>query len=1224
MKQIFTYPNNLSTQYIDPDYIGDLDSGLRTRIKELLEGNYLSWKNIDPISDLATSQNEAMRELSKFINYMDAEKEYNNLTFYDFWRNPVVVATKKLIGSEDIISGDVDTTAATITTDLNHSFTTGDIVTMSNMNNSWTTLNQTDYYAEVTGADTLQLRVGATDGPFVRFYNLADADTSNTSIDPVDDAILFTVDDASEFSTGLLSNFSNFNGTVSRWNDMDFYAIPVDSTTLKFSWDVSGTDLLKLVNDPDEPVNKILDQVSDFYNDKIKVVLPKQYDDKTFANFDGSSTIRHQNALHDLGQLYLGEHSTYLPTGDHLYTLFHDEALTTPVVLANLYSEPYTNYTVNPDYTVVDTFGEENGYEVNGILQKEGMNSYTASPGDQYSAGGNDVYRYEIDYANNQIKIPSLIGSVNKKITMQKLVDMNPAIALYGTDPGSTYNLYNVAGVGSTVNGQKGFWKGTIGHVNPSTGVLYNDAGYVNKTTLEGWAFEIGYCNHVNSWGVRAVDQTAILDDSNSIVLNDQDGTHWGYFTFKNTTDEAHILAYQNDFIYKDVNWKRDISNQNNFGPTEKWFRYETMWNSIIDTGFFYNNKRLFKFIDPNTGIKKPALAIITDEVSYNENSVTSAYPQYAKDFTTNADPYPDGGNYGNVVRFYPGDPLFDVFYDDKDLTFVRRRAMYAGSLAVADLQNPTGTYYYGEYQTHTITTPPVGDPYVSSVDITVRTMQPNGDTGTLVLGTDLLDVGTDLCLTRQIIDVDGLNVTKLGFISTWNEIGSVPSGGAGYSPYEYVYIDVAPHSGGYPGWEQYWISPNDFSLCYKFVTKSDFVDCVTLAGGAGSTVDIGETLYASTQGHIVEAKTPDDAGQVLLEDLSAADTGQIALSSSEPYRYELDLVRIVLPGNKSYSYLDQNGVRQYLCRVRPWQYWSAGESRARYPNVTGETIPNFDVTVDSNGYLDTLALSSGQDPRGRFVDGDDILFPLESYSDDYYPPAPTPAEQQDIWDTDDEWLETGYDQRKVWPNHVSPSSAEIVYNAPTIVNNSQSGVKYTRSVGHTKWKLNVEYPAMTKSDFQIFHAIAQAARGQAIPFYFKLRNKLNQNILWGDFADKTTTNVTPILREDALAGDTTMLLEGFASFESNPMVKGEVFIGSENQNGQLHTVLNNPTQANVFGEAKIRIPWPLRQAMYTSNKIYKDPFWAIVTLADDAFTYNIDTAGYYYVSVQFDLDGWK
>ena len=160
------------------------------------------------------------------------------------------------------------------------------------------------------------------------------------------------------------------------------------------------------------------------------------------------------------------------------------------------------------------------------------------------------------------------------------------------------------------------------------------------------------------------------------------------------------------------------------------------------------------------------------------------------------------------------------------------------------------------------------------------------------------------------------------------------------------------------------------------------------------------------------------------------------------------------------------------------------------------------------------------------------------------------------------------------------------------------------------------------QEQFREFHAIAQAANGQATPFYFKLRNAEDTSILWADFG-KAGTSERAILKEAIEQGDTTMLLEGFAGFETDAFRTGEVFIDGANDNGLLHTVVNT-VDANAFGEAKIRTAMPVKQDQATGLYYDKNPEWAVVTLNSDDFSYSVDTAGFYHMNVAFDLDGWK
>jgi hypothetical protein len=351
--------------------------------------------------------------------------------------------------------------------------------------------------------------------------------------------------------------------------------------------------------------------------------------------------------------------------------------------------------------------------------------------------------------------------------------------------------------------------------------------------------------------------------------------------------------------------------------------------------------------------------------------------------------------------------------------------------------------------------------------------------------------------------------------------------------------------------------------------------------------------------------------------------TGTVSLGADEPNPYTIRSQEIILPGNETYSYQDSSNVTQYDADVDYTKWWEPGETTESYlTDHSGQISHNITVTVNGSGKLQTLVPPTFQ--LGRYAESSDMLLELKSPANQYVPPTPTPAELEDVWDTDDEWASDGFASGlKEWPDHVTPMSAVINYNSPTLVNNSQSGIKYTRSVGHTKWRLEVEYPPMSAEDFQKFHAIAQAAHGQSTPFYFNLKNKDGTSILWKDFYDQVNTTTSPLIKDDITAGDTTMLVEGFSSNEADAFKRGEVFIDGNNANGYLHTSLSG-TSSNIFGEAKIRTPWPFRSDQLAGQKVYKNPSHAVVTLASDNFEYQVDVNNYYYVSVAFDLDNWK
>lgn len=418
-------------------------------------------------------------------------------------------------------------------------------------------------------------------------------------------------------------------------------------------------------------------------------------------------------------------------------------------------------------------------------------------------------------------------------------------------------------------------------------------------------------------------------------------------------------------------------------------------------------------------------------------------------------------------------------------------------------------------------------------------------------------------------------------------------------------------------------VNPVGYSS-YTMYTLSIYDAPTTASTGTQTVFDIHNTVdftFAVPRASVVKRVFDDSSWATL----PSSPDNVATISTNEPARYRiksnLDAQSGFGFGNKVYK--NRTGESTYAnAAVYNDVYYEPGSTNPA--STTNEVGADISFVQDSNGYITGVSLGiNSADSHGLYVNESDMIIVPETSPDTYTPPTPTPAELEDVWDTDDEWASDGFNSAKEWPDHVTPSRAVINYSAPTIVNNSQSGVKYTRSVGHTKWRLEVEYPPMTAEDFQKFHAVAQAAHGQSTPFYFNLNHKDGNPILWKDFYDQTLSTTSPRIKDAITPGDTTLLVEGFNGEETNAFVRGEVFIDGENENGYLHTSLSG-TDSNIYGEAKIRTPWPFRTAVAAGEKIYKEPVHAVVTLGSDNFEYTVDVNNYYYVNVAFDLDSWK
>lgn len=376
---------------------------------------------------------------------------------------------------------------------------------------------------------------------------------------------------------------------------------------------------------------------------------------------------------------------------------------------------------------------------------------------------------------------------------------------------------------------------------------------------------------------------------------------------------------------------------------------------------------------------------------------------------------------------------------------------------------------------------------------------------------------------------------------------------------------------------------------------------------------DIGDTLVDSTTGVITEIVSTVDPWIIQDPNPQVTNAGHLTISTSETNRYRLGGLNLSIPGNADYGYLNTSGVRVPGAEVNYTMARDAGGT----PSVIG-LQPDITIATDSIGHVTGATIVT----NGTFPTDGELVFPLQELPDQYVPPAPNTAAMEDYFDTNDGWTDlSGYQGAgKMFGKDIIPTTASITYVQPSTTNMSQNGRKYVRSSGFVKTKLEVNYTNLTKAEFQELHADAQAARGQAATFYLVVSK-------WGGKVLNFNTNASrsnPRLVTPYAAGETLLKLGGFNSNEQDVFKKGEMIIGNGgNENGDLLTVLNT-VDANVYGEAKIRVAYGNPYSAINGTKIYKNPYWIVVSLDSDEFQYTVDTFGLYNVTVTFETGSYS
>jgi hypothetical protein len=367
-----------------------------------------------------------------------------------------------------------------------------------------------------------------------------------------------------------------------------------------------------------------------------------------------------------------------------------------------------------------------------------------------------------------------------------------------------------------------------------------------------------------------------------------------------------------------------------------------------------------------------------------------------------------------------------------------------------------------------------------------------------------------------------------------------------------------------------------------------------------------------STTGTVTEVYTPPNQYTIPVLNYVNATTGHLTISTSETNRYRLLSLNLSIPANADYGYLNTSGVRVPGAEVNYTMARDAGGT----PSVIG-LQPDITIATDSIGHVTGATIVT----TGTFATDGELVFPIQEPPSQYVPPAPNTAAMEDYFDINNAWTNlSGYQGAgKMFAKDVIPTSASITYVQPSTTNMSQNGRKYVRSSGFVKTKLEVNYTNLTKAEFQELHADAQAARGQAATFYLVVA-------LWGGKVLNFNTNASrsnPRHVTPYVAGETLLKLGGFNSNEQDVFKKGEMIIATGNQNGGVSTVLNT-VDANVYGEAEIRIAYGNPYNVINGTKIYKNPYWIVVSLDSDEFQYTVDTFGLYNVTVGFETGSYS
>lgn len=1210
---IFTYPNDSGTGYIDSDYYGTSTTGWLGRMNELVDGDYKAWAGTSPTATAA----EFATATGEFHKAIDDQSELDNMSMYDIWYYPIVT-----IDSEQILAN----------------------------------------CSSVNVNDTPGVDLSPSE------FNIS-SETGNGLVD------------------GDLVKLDGFDGSMSNYNGQSFFYKDAGGgiANLYGNSDLSTSPLFIPAGIADVPIEFVYPTAYDSTDDAVQVKLSMGGNGSLYDNFSidfadaDDATKPYQSMLHD------GPGGTYQLYIDHIsddtFKLYTDSGMTTPLTYATFLttygtttargaldttlsraSLPYYNITAGGAISGVRYFdatvGAANPDTTQGLIKDSGVRNLTQ----------NSIIDYNTDADNNYLEIEKiLVAPFNDAQRMDypgkgyykhPVKDINsttphvpinwnpnnmiPATIVGGTQPTDltthTFNIYDrdLATSTSVDFDSTAFELDSLDVVSTTANVRPANGGQAVDTPLN--SFDTFTTNtgapEIRTFGVASYK----VNDNNITTFYYDESYSTSIPLIKGLLD---ILQTNSGGLYVDVNYVHKTTGVSTTKSVilQPWGE-EAAFVGFTDTTTNGDDVQI-KFEDGSSGTAPNSYNGIEGRELPGPDQVTMNYDNFK---TINCKVI-GGDAYEGLQDGSPQNAmgLQDIF---SDFQWVPKNIpSQDGQSTIQSGYFITNDYTFNFHMRYTSTLDPIS--LITSFS-DFEKVGPDSD--------DTLSSGVSITLGRGVETVDGVSNAYNTIPNTFAHFDKIKTGTIIQYPdavgntiraviqlqdesnstterrFKVNQIDTSPLGNSYI-WQGPTVSGN-FVLPDQFVVTTNLENFYSvqsvdtywakpafynITGGAGVNKSPRVVFQGVTDINLVDSgKVTSLEGGVTTADVGTSitpvdsTTGQLLLNNPNNRNHFAKDLEVINFGNT--VYLQRTGASTYVNNPElSTDYYPIDRAKTRTFSTIGPTV---NITSNSSGYLTGVTLND----VGRMPEGKKMLT-FQTVADTYTPPALTLAEQEDVFDTDDEWASDGFNTNKNWPTHVTPQSANVVYNSPTIVNTSSSGIKYTRSLGHTKWQLEVTYPPMDIDDFKKFHAVAQAAHGQSTPFYFILRNKDNTNILWGDTYSTGTTK-TLRFREPASAGDTLLTIDGLTSNVS-AFERGEVFIDGENENGALHTALNT-VDSNIYGETKIRTPWPLRNSVAAGDKLYKNPYHAVVTLAEDNFNYSVDQNNYYYVTVMFDLDNWK
>lgn len=1111
MKSIFTYPNNASDHFIDPNYVGDDTEGLQKRVKDMKDGNYKTLTNSGSIGTV----DQLMEGLSKYNNNPALEEDSGNNTIYKLWEQPILEGSLELQSTQFSISGVGSTTKTEYTANFdssgNHGLyedtkvrltLDGTAGSTNNRSGIAANLDDTEFYVKKIDADTIQLATDSDLNNLVKFYGRESATISSvTEAFPA----VFTDSGGHDLTVGTEVTISGANGDIgTAYNGQTFYVNSVSGNDFTLSFDSARNNDLGYQQQQTPNGEKFDFNISD---DNIIVGI----DDAVRYVDTAQFRVKTPEDLEDVAALNIGVTATaisgttdatkvgetFIVNKNGTKVVFLPDPPATSALGASAHVWDNSSGTISFNETLA-VFGSNAG------VQKGSFGGTMDDNADTLILGGPGRGGADTGYNTALVKVFQL--SSGSYSLLQTITYQNT-----GTTKESFGSSIDVSNDGLTMVVGDAYANGSSGKT-----FVYTRADKASNFTLQSTLLGGGQNVAISGDGLTLVTGNNV--QPNPTYAYKYSGGSWSI------VGNQALIANQTG---APAGGRQDYFDLSDDGSVIATVQEDTTGTGLPDFLHYFKYNGVDAYV-------------LTDTVRHTTGGVRPAGS------ADNCTRYVQVSSDGKVVALMHN--VYDILSDE----LIHRQGF---------LDNINDSGGGGD-----LWTTQFGGTGTDQEIFTARRLE--ADTATYPSKFFHIDTNNEkYMMVAWLWQFNGAEHSTGRSLHNTLDISSLGTRNNA------LFMKYVSSSGGRDFYKLYTDQSlqteaaftSDGHLAGKFSATKDLTFTYPLR--------IGLPGIATTTGSVLETLPTQGSNIIPVLNIASNNTGgsKITASDNESRRYRLASIQLT-HGGQGVTFLQQTGASTFVNNAELKQeFFKAGGTAIDTSNF-GPFPSGLTVGTNSSGYITGFTGFNSELP-GKFFYSDDIMFTPQTVADTYSAPAASLASQEDVFDMDTEWDTLGFNADKTWPDNVLPQSATVTYNQPNQTTVSQTGTKYVRNSGVNKWQIELVYPPMTGDDFRTFHSRVQKAKGQFTPFFLDIKkgstlwlfkfNDLTYSTV--RIKDTLATGGTQVLLEGFTTGN--VLKEGslaIAGTTDNGNIHTITNQPTANKYGEVKVRLAYPTQSDL------------------------------------------------------------